>query len=352
MKINRILLIYFVLAVLSAPGANAGETAASARRPVVLTGYPEAHAFGSVLQLSGTAEPNQSVKLYAMTGGFLRHLKADIGDFVKAGQLLAILENPDLDSDRMLFAADLKGKKAIYLRLKNIVEKTPQLTNLADVDKARADYESARARLDGVLMRIGLLNVKAPFAGVITRRYADKGAAIQSGVSETDATPLFELQDIRTLRIRIDVPETDAAAIDKNATADIRFPELPKARYEAAVSRQSYSLDSATRTLRVEIDIDNAGYKIRPGMYAKVALASGDKKPVLAVSNEAVGNIKGKSFVFLVRDGKAVKVDVTTGRRDEHFTELTESAITGRDAVIVQGKELASDGAPVEVKLQ
>lgn len=352
MKIKRILLIYFVLAVLPAAGAYAGETAASARRPVVLTGHPESHAFGSVLQLSGTAEPNQSVKLYAMTGGFLRQLKADIGDFVKSGQVLAILENPDLDSDRMQLAADLKGKKAIYLRLKNIVEKTPQLTNLADVDKARADYESAKARLYGVSMRITLLTVKAPFAGVITRRYADKGAVIQSGLNETDAMPLFELQDIKTIRLRINVPETDAAAIDKNTTASITFPELPEARYEAAISRQSYGLDSATRTLRVEIDIDNAGYTVRPGMYAKVALASGDKKPVLAVSNEAVGNIKGKSFVFLVRNGKAVKVDVTTGQRDEHFTELPDTALTTRDAVIVRGKELVSDGAQVEVKSQ
>lgn len=349
MKINRILLIYCVLAVLQTAGANARDTAAAARRPVVLTGHPETHAFGSALQLSGTAEPSQVVKLYAMTGGFLRQLKADIGDFVKAGQVLAILENPDLDSDRMRLVADLNGKKAIYQRLKNIVEKTPQLTMLADVDKAQADYESARAQLDGVLTRIGLLTVKAPFAGIITRRYADKGAAIQSGLNSTLATPLFEVQDIRTLRIRIDVPETDATAIDKNAAA-ITFPELSGTRFEAAVSRLAYGLDSATRTMRVEIDIDNAGYKIRPGMYAKVALEHGQKHSSLVVPNEAVGNIKGKSFVFLVRDGKAVKVEVSTGRRDEHFTELTESAITVQDALIVQGKELVSDGAPVEVK--
>ncbi|MGR8979854.1 MAG: efflux RND transporter periplasmic adaptor subunit [Gammaproteobacteria bacterium] len=350
MKINRILLIYCVLAVLQAPDANAGDKTASTRRPVVLTGHPEAHAFGGALQLSGTAEPNQTVKLYAMTGGFLKRVNADIGDFVKAGQVLAVLENPDLDSDKTRLAAELKGKKAIYERLKNIVEKTPQLTMLADVDKARADYESAGAQLDGVLTRIGLLTVKAPFAGVITRRHADKGAAIQSGLSETDASALFDLQDIRIIRLRVDVPETDAASIDKNATASVVFPELPEPRFEAKVSRLAYGLDSTTRTMRVEIDLGNAGYQIRPGMYAKVALTHGQKHSVLAVPNEAVGNIKGKSFVFLVRDGKAVKVEVSTGRRDEHFTEVTASALTHRDAVIVQGKELVSDGAPVEVK--
>lgn len=318
--------------------------------PTVLVSHPETYVFRAALQLSGTAEPNQIVKLYAMTSGLLQQLKADIGDFVKADQVLAILENPELHSSKARLSAELKGKESIYLRLKNIVEKTPQLTRVADVDNAEAEYKSIKAQLDGVLLQIGFLTVKAPFSGVITRRYAHKGAIIQSGMNETDAMPLFELQDIRTIRLRVDVPETDVARLDKNSLADITFPELPEARYSADVTRLAYGLDSATRTMRVEIDIDNVGYTIRPGMYAKVVFKNSQGESVLAVPNEAIGNIQGKSFVFLVKNGKAVKVDVTTGMRDEHYTELLDSTIIARDAVVIRGKELINDGAQVQVK--
>ncbi len=321
-----------------------------ATAPTVLVGHPEAHAFGATLQLSGTAEPNQTVRLYAMTSGFLQELKADIGDFVKAGQVLAVLEKPDLESDKAMLAAELMGKKSIYLRLKKIVEKTPQLTTLADVDRARADYESTKARLEGVVTRIGFLTVRAPFSGVITRRHADKGAAIQSGLSETDAMPLFDLQDIRTIRLRVDVPETDAARIDRSAKAKILFPELPEARFEANISRLAYGLDSATRTMRVEIDIDNEDYRIRSGMYARVEIQTGRRGSVLAVPNEAIGNIKGRSFVYVVNDGIVKKVNVQTGLRDEHATEVLGSSIKASDTIVVRGKELVNDGAAVRVQ--
>ncbi|MGH6830073.1 MAG: efflux RND transporter periplasmic adaptor subunit [Methylocella sp.] len=172
--------------------------------------------------------------------------------------------------------------------------------------------------------------VKTPFASVITRRHADKGATIQSGLNETDAMPLFDLKDLRTIRLRVDVPENDATRIDQSAKAEILFPELPEARVEANISRLAYGLDPATRTMRVEIQ-------------------TGRGEPVLAVPNEAIGNVKGRSFVFVVHGGTVKKVEVKTGLSDEHATEVLGSSIKASDRIVVRGKELVNDGAVVRV---
>lgn len=353
MKLNQVtLFLPIVMALLTACGENKEPQSPSeaGNSPTVLVSHPQPHPFNAALQITGTARPNQAVKLYAMTSGFLQQLRGDIGDFVKQGQTLAILANPELHSSKAKLEAELQGKKSIYARLNNIYEKTPQLTTITDVEKAKAEYQSIKAQFDGVLLQISFLTVKAPFSGVITRRYADKGALIQSGMNETDAQPLFELQDIQTIRVQVDVPETNVALIDNKSRADITFPELPETHYSATVSRMAYGLDAATKTMRVEIDIANDDFKLRPGMYAKVEMQNSLRQNVLAVPNEAIGNIKGQSFVYVVNDGTVKKVEVKTGLRDEHATELLNSSIKATDSIVVQGKELVSDGASVQVK--
>ena len=359
--------------------------------PVVLVAYPQQHAFNASLQLTGTAKPNQAVKLFAMTSGYLKKLRADIGFFVKEGQVLAVLENPDLyrekeriqaelneksalyfrlknNREQTMIGADIKAKKALYDRLKSIYEKTPQLTSIADLEKAEADYkrasaqatdeldinasgyQAANAKLKNINMQISYLWIKAPFSGVITNRFADKGALIQNGLNNNSSMPLFELQDLQPIRVQVDIPETDAVLINNNTTAQITFPELPNSHYAATVSRVAYSVNE-TKTMKVEIDLPNKDLKIRPGMYAKVDIQRSGHKETLSVPNEAVGNIKGQSFVYVAQNGKAKKVDVKTGIRDEKFTELLEAPVKDTDKIIVQGKELISDGAAIQTKI-
>jgi len=334
------------------PDSSSGEPSASAPRsiPSVLVSAPQIRTFHDQLSISGIARPNQVVRLFAMTSGYLQQLRADIGDFVKAGQVVAVLENPELIRDKEQVEADLAAKKALYERLHSIYERTPQLTSIADVEKAQADYEKDKAQLNGLLLQIGYLNVQAPFSGVITHRFADKGAIIQSGLNNTNAMALFELQDLNPIRLEVDIPETDAVLIDKNTTASVSFPELPGATWSEKVSRFAYGLDTDTRTMRVEIDVPNKGLTIRPGMYARVVIGSSGHKDVLSIPNEAIGNVKGQAFLYAVDGGKVRKVPVTTGVRDERFTEILTGRVSAADSVIVQGKELVSDGASVHAR--
>jgi CzcA family heavy metal efflux pump/RND family efflux transporter MFP subunit len=351
----NLLLVAAVLLLVSCGKRKNAEVSSSPQAetrntPVVLATYPQRHDFDAALQITGTAMPNQSVKLFAMTGGFLQQLQADIGDFVQTGQTLAILENPELQQSREKLDADLRGKKAIYDRLKSILEKTPQLITAAEVEKAQADFEIATAQINALNVQIGYLQIKAPYSGVVTRRFADKGALIQSGLNNTGAMPLFEIQDLQPVRLAVDVPEADAALMNKNTPAEISFPELPGAKFSAGVSRIAYGLDTDTKTMRLEIDLPNRDLKLRPGMYAQIEIKRKGHKNTLSVPNEAVGNVKGQSFVFVAENGRVKKVNVKTGLRDAKFTELTDAQIGEKDAVVVQGKEFCSDAASVEIK--
>ncbi|MBI2968741.1 MAG: efflux RND transporter periplasmic adaptor subunit [Bacteroidetes bacterium] len=357
MKLNQTLIpiaIGIPLVMLLASCGNKREEqqtkTASRNVPTVLVGNPQTHQFNSSLQISGTAKPNQQVKLFAMTSGMLREINVDIGDFVKQGETLATLDNPELIQQKAKAEADLNGKKSIYDRLKSVYDKTPQLTTIAEVEKAQAEFESAKAILSGLQSQINFLQIQSPFSGVIVNRFFDKGATIQSGLNNSNAMPLFEIQDLQPIRLTIDIPETDAVLIDKNTKTEITFPELPNGKYTAAVSRIAYGLDENTKTMKVEIDLPNTDLKIRSGMYAKVEIKRSGHKDVLSVPNEAIGNVKGQSFIYVVNDGKVKKIEVKAGIRDDKFSELLNVEIKSTDKIVVQGKEFCSDGATVQTK--
>jgi RND family efflux transporter MFP subunit len=326
-----------------------------------------------------------------MTNGYLKQLRVDIGSFVQAGEVLALLENPELHNEmqaveaqylerKKLFSkfrehplstptgTDMEGKKAIYVRLKAIYEKTPQLTTLADVDKAKADYETAKASLEtetdrleaestklsaqlrSLRQQLDYLTVRAPFSGVIVSRYADKGAVIQSGLNNPNAMPLFDIQDLQPVRLAIDVAETDAVLLQKDSKVKVNFPDLPNVSLSASVSRIAYGLNETSRTMKVEIDIPNKELKIRSGMYAQVEIASGGHAQAMAVPNEALANAKGQSFIYVVEKGRVKKLVIKTGVRDEKYTEILNGEVKPSDAVVIRGKEFCSDGAAVQAR--
>lgn len=355
MKLNQtIIIVPLTLMLLSSCGIKNEEQQTKTENrnvPTVLVSNPQTHQFNASLQISGTAKPNQQVKILAMTNGMLREVNVDIGDFVRQGQTLATLDNPELIQQKAKAEADLNGKKSIYDRLKSVYDKTPQLTTIAEVEKTQAEYESAKATLNGLQSQINFLQIQGPFAGVITNRFTDKGAIIQSGLNNPNAVPLFELQDLQPIRLTIDVPETDAALISKGTKVEVTFPEMPNAKFSATISRIAYGLDANTKTMKVEIDLPNTDLKIRPGMYAKVDIQRSGHKDALSVLNEAVGNVKGQSFIWIVENGTVRKVEVKTGIRDEKFTELLSGEIKPTDKIVVKGKEFCSDGATVQTKV-
>lgn len=320
------------------------------KTPTVLVTHPQHRQFNTLLNISGMAKPNRQVKIFAMSNGYLKESRVDIGDIVHQGQIIAVLENPELFSQKMKLQAEIRGKQALYERLKGIYAKTPELTTVIDVENAQAEYESLKAQLENVETQITYLSVRAPFSGVITSRFVDKGMIIQSSLNNVNSTPLYELQDIHTIRISVEVPESDSAIITKGVKATIIFPELPQNSIQATVSRTTFGLNPATRTMEAQLDIPNPDRKISSGMYANVKFERSGFKETLALPNEAIANLKGESYVYTVHEGFAHKVAVKTGVRDEKYTEIIDGNITHNDVVVMQGKELCAQGSSVKIK--
>lgn len=313
---------------------------------------PKQRSFTAEVLITGTARPNQIVTLYAMESGMLIQLRKDIGDKVRQGETIAVLENPELQQQQLKWQAETKAKKANYERLNSVYEKTPALTNIQMVENAEADYLSAKANLDAVNNRIGFLTIKAPFSGIITKRFVDKGAMIQSGLSEDNAQAIFEVQEKDPIRLTIPVPEADAVGIQKGMDVEITLPELSGKSFMAKVSRISNALDPMSKTMQVEIDVENPDGRIISGMYAKALLQINSRENILSLPIISKVSHKNEDYILAVIDGKVKRIGIKVGLSNQDYFEVLNDEITAETQVIVQGKSLVKPGQIVETILK
>lgn len=309
---------------------------------------PEQRSFKAEVLITGTTLPNQIVTLYAMEGGMLVQMRKDIGDKVRQGETIAVLKNPELQQQQVKWQAETNAKSANYERLNSIYIKTPALTNIQMVENAEAEYLSVKANLDAVNNRIGFLRIKAPFSGIITKRFVDKGAMIQSGLNQSNPQALFELQAINPIRLTIPVPESDAVGIQKGMEVEVTLPELSGKSFMAKVSRTSHALDPMSKTMQVEIDLNNSDGKILSGMYAKALLQINSRKNILSLPMIAKVSHKNEDYVLAVVDGKVTRMLVKVGLSNQYYFEVLNDEITSETQVIVQGKGLVKPGQVVD----
>lgn len=329
---------------------NSKPAADSGALPVIMVTAPVHHTYTNGFEIAGSALPNRQVKIYAMTNGDVQTLHADIGSFVKTGQTLAILDNPELKAQMQKAQADLQAKKTIYDRLNSIYVQTPQLTTVVDVQNAAADYKTALSRLDVLKTQLAYLRIKAPFSGVIVKRYVDKGALVQNGLDNPNTMPLFDLQEIEVIRATVPVPESIVPLLHDQTPVDITIPELPGSVYHARVSRMAYGMDESTKTMTVQVDLENTDHKIRPGMYARFHFDLPGHPSILSVPNQAIGYQQQQPYVYKEIHGTVHQIKVKTGLQDADYTEITQPLLQDTDRIVIQGKDLISDGVRVTVK--
>lgn len=308
---------------------------------------PENRSFTAEILITGTAQPNQIVTLYAMESGMLKQIRKDIGDKVKQGEVIATLENPELAQQQVKLTAQLNAKKANYERLNSVYKKTPALTNIQTVENAEADYYAAKADLDAVNSKLSFLTINAPFSGIITKRFVDKGSMIQNGLNEDNPQAIVELQEIDPIRLTIPVPESDAVAIKKGMDVSVTFPELSGEKFEATISRTSHALDPKSKTMQVEIDLENTDDKIMTGMYAKILLQVGSRENILSLPVITKVRHKNEDYVLIVENKKVKRLPVKIGLSDKDFFEVLNAEITKETQIIINGKGLVNPGQVV-----
>jgi RND family efflux transporter MFP subunit len=323
--------------------------------------------------------PYQEIDLHAKVAGYLQNIGVDIGDVVKEGQLIALLELPEAENelDRAMASQrrseeEIKRAEAAYeevhltfTRLAAIDKVQPHLLAQQDLDTAQAKEKTAfasvasareqanvsAAEVKKLRTMLAYARITAPFSGVITKRYADKGALIQAGTSSsTQALPLVRLSQIDKLRMVFPVSISAVSEVHSGQPVEIRVPALKKI-LAATITRSAHRMDSVTRTMEVEIDIPNPGGELIPGMYASVSLQVEGKTNALTVPVEALARQKSGNSVFVINSSgtieeHAVQLGLETPTRVEVLSGLSE-----KDLVMIGSRTQVKPGQKVTPKL-
>jgi membrane fusion protein, multidrug efflux system len=302
------------------------------------------------ITLPANIAPLYQTTLYAKVSGYLKWIGPDKGDAVKKGQIVAIIDAPEIEEQYQQAAADYKIKKITYDRLKTVWKESPDVIAKQDVDVAEAAYDGARTLMQQRAVLRDYTKVRAPYDGTITARFADPGALIQVATSSaTTAIPLFTIMDLNTVRIYANVSQDDSPWVVPGYTkVAVRVQELPDRSFGGTITRSTLALDPSTRSLLVEVDLPNSDHALRPGTYAEVAIGLREIPNALVLPPQAVNSTsKGKSL-FIVEEAKAKAVPVRTGITDGQWIEITEG-LRGDEDVVVVGKRQLLDQSPVRV---
>tara|TARA_B110000263_G_scaffold73027_1_gene63869 strand:- start:5946 stop:7007 length:1062 start_codon:yes stop_codon:yes gene_type:complete len=308
---------------------------------------PQQRAFSSDLQIIGNALANKHVLVHALEGGAVSSFSKDIGDVVSKGEVLAQLYNPQLSRELEINKASSIAAESNYLRFKNVFDKTPELTTIQEFEKVKAVYLTESAKFKASKIRDSLLTIRAPFSGVITKRNIELGAIVQSGVQNSNTTPLFELMDIEYIRLSIALPETEIDNISLGMEANVSFSEITGKVYNTKVSRLSKALNSRTKTMEVQLDINNKDLNISPGMYANVSIKLESSEAKFSLPTEALLSVKSEFYVFVVEDNTVTKLKVKKGLSNNKYFEVLSNNIDQSTKVIIEGKSIVKSGMKV-----
>ena len=353
--------------------ANAPAPAAAATGPITIdTTRVVEQPLDVQLSLPGELTPYQSVAIHSRVSGFVKSVAVDRGSVVRAGDLLATLEAPELVAQRAEAQSKLQAAEAqlagsqskadadrsTFDRLK-AASATPGVVAGNDVvvaEKAaegsqnlvnagRQQVEAARQAAQAVSDMEGYLRVTAPFAGVITERHVHPGALVGPGAG-SDGLPMLQLVEHRRLRLIVPVPEAYTAAMTRGTAIPFTVAAFPGQTWSGSIARIAQAIDVTTRTMAVELDVQNADGKLSPGTFCQVRWPVRRTGPSLFVPSGSIASTTDRSFVIRVRGGKAEWVDVKTGLTSGPLVEVFGDLEPG-DEIAGRGTDEVRPGADV-----
>jgi len=356
--------------------------------PVVKATRADMH---SDLVLTAEFEPFQEVDVMAKVAGYVKQIKVDIGDRVQEGQLLAVLEVPEMEDDLARAAAAIEQADAelstasdelrraesthdlahlSYNRILAVSKREPGLVPQQEVDEAHsrdlgaeAQVAAAKSSLRASEQRTRVARaekarletlrrytaITAPFTGVVTKRYANTGAMIQAGTaSQTQAMPVVRLSQNNLLRLILPAPESAVPRIHVGQFVNVRVPSLGKT-FPGRVARFANKVQAATRTMETEVDVPNPALTLVPGMYAEVNLRIEERRNALAVPTDALERVGDRARVYVVAEAGIIRfVPVTLGLETPQGIEIRsgledgEAVVVGRHAGLKEGQKVQS----------
>ncbi|WP_440133551.1 efflux RND transporter periplasmic adaptor subunit [Chitinophaga sancti] len=359
---NMRLVVFFSLSVLlAACGGSKEQQAGNANTaqdtvPVFLL---EQDTLKKMVELPAELVPYENAELFAKVQGFVKEMKVDLGDHVRKGQLLAIIEAPEINSRFAESEAALQSAKAKWTAGKDIYErlyrasqaKTPGIVAPVDLERSRsqmmadsATYAAAEKQSQAYKAVSGYLYIKSPFDGVITARKADPGALVGTNAM------LLTVQNNRILRLRAAVPEMYISAATTSKNMAFRVDAYPTQQFKAALTRKSETIDPVTRTELWEFQVDNSSHELKAGGFAYVKIEITRIHPSYIVPASAIATTQEKKFVIRLRDGHLEWIDVRQGIINDKGVELFGD-LQKDDTLLLKATDERKPGTSVYGKL-
>ena len=325
--------------------------------------HPTVTGSQSEIALPGNTQAFDDTPIYARTSGYLKAFYVDIGQHVSKGELMAVIETPEVDQQLQVAQADLKSAQAdlslaevTAQRYQNLLKSdsvSQQETDVATSGAAakRAVVEAAEANVRRLQQLQSFERIYAPFSGIVTARNADIGDLVDAGTGDANpGTPkdLFRVAAIGKLRIFVPVPEIYAPDIHDGEPAALTLDEYPGQQFIGHVARNSNAIDMASRTLNVEVDIDNPNGKLLPGAYVFVHFKLPQAQQKLSIPANAILFRSEGLRVGLVRDGH-VHLEPITIAKDNGSTLEIASGLQASDQIILDPPDSLAEGQAVRI---
>jgi membrane fusion protein, multidrug efflux system len=327
--------------------------------PSVAVVLPDAKVLNATIDLPGRLEAYYRAPIFARVSGYLKSWNADIGAKVKAGQVIAEIEAPDLDQQLLQARADLasaeasaKLSEATLNRRKTLI--ASNFVSMQEIDERTADLSNKngsvkadQANVERLEALAGYKNITVPFDGVVTSRDTDVGALINAGGNS--GPPMFVVSDIKKLRVYVNVPQSYVPAIKIGAKAILTMPDYPNRTFPATVEASSQSVDVASGTTRMQLGLENDKGELMPGSYANVRMSLvRDGVPLHIPASALIFNQNGLRVATVGSDDKVLFKTVTIARDLGRDIELA-SGISPDDRIIVAPPDGIADGDQVRV---
>ena len=371
------IVVAMAIAASSCSGNGKGRVLASG--PMITVGVTKVvnKSLGRQITLSSELVPFQEIDVYAKESGYVKKLLVDYGTHVKAGQVMAVLEIPELEAQLQEDQAEIKNAtnqvsraqhelyryqaqyKALHLqytRLNGVFESQPGIVAQQEVDDAQgkdmaasSQVDAGQAALDAAQSQLSVARAKlghdqslfdyakitAPFAGIVTERYANLGTLVQAGTaSSTQAMPIVKLSQDDLFRLVIPVPESYVRYIHIGDPVDVRVPSLNKT-FPGKVARFSVDVKEATRTMHTEVDVQNRDRVLMPGLYADADVALEHRDDVPTIPLQAVNHEGSKTTVFLVgRNNEIEDRPIMLGLQTANDVEVVSGLKEGEQVVV------------------
>jgi membrane fusion protein (multidrug efflux system) len=337
------------------------QQAQSLAIPTVSVAYPQTSPAVERIDLPADVQPYQDVPIFARTNGYVAHWYADIGTKVSAGQLLAVIEAPEVDAQLEQAKAAAASALADYEIAKITSDRWQELLKTNSVSRQVAEQDVALMKARGATLaaaradvnRLGKLQsfekVYVPFAGIVTKRGVDVGALIDSGSGGGPKMELFHLVETDKLRVFVNVPQDDVRGAGIGTTATLTLSQWPGRTFGGTVTRTAGAIDPVSRTLRTEIDVDNADGAILPGAYAYIHLNVVSAQPRVSVPVSALVFRPEGVQVAAVNAANRVSMQAVTLGRDFGTRVEVVSGLDGHERVIANPNDAIASGDAVRI---